>query len=164
MCSPHQYLYVGQPIEVRYRTGLCDARGNEAHAATYIRRRLIVLDGGLKRQSREHRRILLHELFHFAWLRLGNRRRWSWEQLLQIEWEAGARGEAGWSAEWRKLALSSRDAATRSVKWREYCCESFCDTGAWIVSGEEAELTLGRKLLIRRRNWFEPLLSSPLPI
>lgn len=144
----------GRPVEVRYRDRLRDTAGNPAHAASFIRARLIVLDTDLRTDPRERRRILLHELFHFAWARLGNPRRFAWEVLLRAEMQARARGEAGWSAEWRKRKLSRSDIAPRSRRWREYCCESFCDTGAWVYGGGSAELTLSPRRSGARRAWF----------
>ena len=155
----------GRPIEVRYSEALRDTAGNEAHAATFLRRRLIVLDAELRRDAREHRRILLHELFHFAWVRLGNPRRLEWEALLEGEWAARTRGEAGWSAEWRKRELTARDVEGRSVRWREYCCESFCDTATWLAGGGETEVTLARRWRNARRLWFRRAFEScSLPI
>jgi len=113
-----------------------------------------VLDPSLKNNLREHRRILLHEFFHFVWVRLGNDRRRAWEMLLQAEWEARGRGEAGWSAEWRKRKLSREDVANRSRLWREYCCESFCDTAAWVKGGVHPEVTLSRTRRRVRQAWF----------
>ena len=142
-------------MEVRYRPNLRDTAGNPAHAATCIRQRLIVLDRDLKHDPRERERILLHELFHFVWVRAGNPRRLDWEDLLRAECESRARGEAGWSSEWRKRDLSPRDQATRSRRWREYCCESFCDTGSFVAGGQDGEVTLGRKRLAARVAWFK---------
>ena len=155
----------GAPIEVRYRAELTDTAGNPAHAATYITRRLIVLDEELLDSDTagnkfEHDRILLHELFHFVWVRLGNPRRLAWEELLRQEWTARARGEAGWSAEWRKRLLTARDLAGRTRRWREYCCESFCDTAAWIYVGDNAEMTLAPGRGRRRREWFSRELAT----
>ncbi len=67
-----------------------------------------------------------------------------------------ARGELGWSAEWRKKALGIEDPARRTRRWREYCCESFCDTAAWLFAeaGEHEELTLGKSHREARREWF----------
>ncbi len=48
--------------------------------------RRIILDPELKRTAGTHRRILLHEYFHFAWVRLGNPRRLAWEAYLEAEW------------------------------------------------------------------------------
>ena len=123
-------------------------------AATFIRRRVIVLDPSLKKRPREHRRILLHEYFHFAWVRLGNQRRRAWEAYLMTEWNSGGRGEPGWSAEWRKQKLSDGDVAHRSRRWREYCCESFCDTAAWIMGSIDSEVTLGQARRRARLTWF----------
>jgi hypothetical protein len=108
----------------------------------------------LRGNKTEHERILLHEIFHFVWVRLGNPRRREWEALLAREWKARARGEAGWSAEWRKRALRSDDVAQRTLAWREYCCESFCDTGAWVGGGHEREVTLAARRRETRRSWF----------
>jgi hypothetical protein len=154
----------GRPIEVRYRDNLRDTAGNPAHAATFIRQRLIVLDRELRRTPSEHRRILVHELFHFVWVRLGNNRRRAWETLLRAEWNARSRGEAGWSAEWRKRELRAADPRHRTRKWREYCCESFCDTAATIETGTRAEVTLPAKRLAARRTWFAEQLPKSLPV
>jgi hypothetical protein len=154
----------GRPIEVRYRDNLSDTAGNPAHAATFIRQRLIVLDRELRSNPREHERILTHELFHFVWARAGNQKRRAWEALLRIEWRAKARGEAGWSAEWRKRELSPDDVKCRSRKWRDYCCESFCDTAACLETGSRTEVTLAPGRLAQRRLWFAEQLGNPLPI
>ena len=147
-------------MEVRYRPNLRDTAGKAAHAATFIRDRIIVLDLDLKHDPRERERILLHELFHFVWVRLGNPRRLDWEVLLRAEWEVRARGEAGWSSEWRKRDLSSQDVAGRSRAWREYCCESFCDTGAYVAGANDGEVTLSRKRLSARVAWFASVFGG----
>ena len=95
----------GRPIEIRYSANLHDTAGNPAHAASFIRQRVIILDGELRADRRERERILVHELHHFVWVRLANGERRSWEDLLLSEWSGNARGEAGWSAEWRKDRL-----------------------------------------------------------
>jgi len=145
----------GKPVRLEIRSALTDHRG-EVHAGAFLRERRIVFDAGLPRERREFARVFVHELFHFAWLRLGNARRWSWEALLREELRDRARGELGWSAEWRKRALQPRDARLRTRHWREYACESFCDTAAWIFSGVRAhrEFTLARRFRDRRRRWF----------
>jgi hypothetical protein len=147
-------LFDGEPVHVRYRADLRDTAGNAAHAATSIRGRLIVLDPELKKDAGEHRRILLHEYFHFVWVRLGNPRRLEWEECLAAEWKAGARGEAGWSAEWRKGKLAEADVRGRSRRWREYCCESFCDTAALAYGGGDREVTLAKTRRRARVAWF----------
>ena len=101
-------------------------------------------------------RILIHELSHFAWVRLGNAQRRSYEDLLGEEIVKGAGGELGWSAEWRKRALSGSDRRERTRRWREYAAESFCDTAAWLFSGarRHEEYTLAARFRSRRRLWF----------
>jgi hypothetical protein len=144
-------LFDGAPVRIRYRANLRDTAGNPAHAATFIRRREIILDPESKTN-----RILLHEYFHFAWVRLGNPRRAAWETLLKSEWKTRARGEAGWSAEWRKKKLSPRDLGDRTRLWREYCCESFCDTAAFVFAPNPdiTEVTLSPMRLRARTVWF----------
>ena len=154
----------GRAIEVRYSRALTDTAGNPAHAATFIRRRLIVLDRALLRNRPEHSRILTHELFHFVWVRLGNPARREWEALLRAEFAHRARGEAGWSAEWRKRALHAADVTTRTRLWREYACESFCDSAASLYSGTSTEVTLGRARLLRRHAWLAKQFQISLPI
>ena len=141
----------GRPIRVELRRTL----GPHA-AATSIPRRLILLDAGVLARRGEFERILVHELFHFAWVRLSNEKRWSWEQVLQEELTTGARGELGWSAEWRKAKLTGTDAGGRTPRWRRYACESFCDTAAWLYAGLSAhdEFTLHASARGRRRSWF----------
>jgi len=145
----------GQPIRLEIRRALADRRG-AVHAGAFIRERRIAFDAKLAANRREFDRIFVHEIFHFVWLRLGNPRRWSYEGLLRQEMRGNARGELGWSAEWRKRALAARDTRRRSRRWREYACESFCDTAAWIFSGVRAhpEYTLARRFCERRRQWF----------
>jgi hypothetical protein len=145
----------GLPVEVRFVRAPRDLRG-EVHGVSFIRERRITLDSALRRGGSEYNRILVHELFHFVWVRLGNPVRRSWEELLASECAGGVRGELGWSAEWRKAALSASDRAGRTRRWREYCCESFCDTAAWLFSGIAAheEFTLAGRYRRARRRWF----------
>jgi hypothetical protein len=156
----HLGLFEGAPVKIIYRASLRDTAGNPAHAATFIRRREIVLDPVLKNKPGRHCRILLHEYFHFAWVRLGNRRREAWEAVLASEQKSHVRGEAGWSAEWRKQKLVPRDVAERSRFWREYCCESFCDTAAFVFAArsgyaaDRSEVTLSTTRLRARAVWF----------
>lgn len=127
------------------------------HAASYIRKRRIVLDTDLEQNPRELARILVHELFHFVWVRLGNAVRRSYEALVIEECRQRARGEMGWSAESRKRSLPrGRKALTNSRLWREYLCESFCDTAACIYSGvrRHPEYTLAARHRKRRCEWF----------
>jgi len=134
-------------------------RGQEVHAGSRIPAREMVLDEALMDRPHEFARIFLHELFHFIWVRLGNRRRRSYEDLL-IRERAG--GELGWSADMRKAALAAADRTERTKKWREYACESFCDTGAWFASAiaRHPEYTLPVAARGRRRRWFVELCKS----
>lgn len=145
----------GRAIEVRYEEGLVDSAGHRAHASTSIRGRVIVLDKELKAAGPEKARVMVHELFHFVWVRLGNPRRKAWEELLRTEWNAKAKGETGWSSEWRKRELKPEDLENRSPYWREYCCEAFCDTASLIFGGPDDENNLGLKWQRGRRKWFE---------
>ncbi len=143
----------GRPVEVRYVRAPRGRRG-PVDGGALLRQRRIILDAALGRDSG---RVLLHELFHFAWVRLGNPRRLAFEELLRRELQTHARGELGWSAEWRKAELTPTDAAARTRRWREYCCESFCDTAAWMFSGVRGhpQFTLTPRFRRARRAWFQ---------
>jgi len=147
----------GAPIRIQNAQGLRDHRG-PIHAGAFLRERRIVFDC----TKAEFPRIFVHELFHFVWLRGGNRMRHSYEDLLARERRARAAGEAGWSAEWRKRKLSDADMRSRTRRWREYCCESFCDTAAWAYSGvrRHAEFTLSARFLASRRKWMQEAMES----
>jgi hypothetical protein len=80
----------GRPIEIRSRDNLSDTAGNPAHAATFIRPRLIVPDHELRGNPRERERFLIHELFHFVRVRAGDKKCHAWEALLRSEWQAKA--------------------------------------------------------------------------
>lgn len=138
-------------------------RGEPVHAASFIRKRRIVLDSDLEQHPRELARILVHELFHFVWVRLGNPARRSYERLLVEERRQRARGELGWSAESRKRNLPpDSPTLTASRLWREYLCESFCDTAAWIYAGvrRHPEYTLAARHRRRRAGWFRKAFSG----
>jgi hypothetical protein len=138
--------------------------GQPVYAGTFIRKRKIVFDGELEHKPREMARILTHELFHFAWVRLGNPARRSFAELLREEWKGHARGELGWSAESRKLELPRRP---QDAKWRAYVCESFCDSAASIYSGVQRhdEFTLSKRHRTRRAEWFRRTFGDgPIPI
>jgi hypothetical protein len=141
----------GKPVRIATAAGLRDLRG-PVHAGAFLRERRIALDC----TRAELARILVHEIFHFVWVRTGNPARRSFEQMLESEWQAGVRGELGWSAEWRKRELTPPYVWSRSRRWREYCCESFCDTAAWLYSGtaRHPEFTLGMRASRVRRRWF----------
>jgi hypothetical protein len=141
----------GRPIRVEIRRSL-----GPHLAATSIPRRVILLDRELLSTRGEFERILIHEIFHFAWVRLSNADRRSWERLLAAEIRSRAAGELGWSAEWRKAKLTRSDVRSRSAKWRRYACESFCDSAAWLFGGlarhEEFTLTVSHRRA--RGRWF----------
>ena len=126
-------------------------RGTPVHAGSFPRERRIVLDAGLSQPERQ--RILLHELFHFAWVRLSNARRESYAALIGGELSRRARGEMGWSAEWRKAELPRRSARF----FREYLSESFCDTAAWRYGSLRIhdEFTLTLRWRTARREWLD---------
>jgi hypothetical protein len=147
----------GAPVRVEFASGLRDRRG-PVHAGSFLRERRIALDC----TRAEFPRIFVHEVGHFIWLRLGNPMRLRYEDLVRAEIASGARGELGWSAEWRKDALDANDAAARTRRWREYCCESFCDTAAWRYSGLERheEFTLAARWRQKRRAWFTASLEN----
>jgi hypothetical protein len=137
-------------------------------ASASIRRRVILLDREVLAKTGEFERILIHEVFHFAWVRLSNANRRSWERLLEKEFRARAAGELGWSAERRKRALTPADAARRSPQWRRYACESFCDSAAWLFGdlGIHDEFTLAPGRRHVRRDWFRAAFpaTSAVPI
>jgi hypothetical protein len=147
----------GAPIRIQSAHALRDRRG-AVHAGAFVRERRMAFDCSRK----EFPRIFVHELSHFIWVRLGNPARRSYERLVKGEWRAGARGEMGWSAEWRKRALTAGDVQSRSRRWREYCCESFCDTAAWLYSGarRHPEFTLKGGCRAGRRAWFAQRIES----
>jgi len=135
-------------------------------AATHIPRRLILLDAELFSKKGEFERILIHEIFHFVWVRLSNQTRWHWEELLAKELAAHARGELGWSSEWRKNKLTRVDVRRRSTAWRRYICESFCDTSSWLCAGlqRHEEHTLCLRSRRTRRDWFLVYLFKRVPV
>ncbi len=147
----------GRPIRVEVRRSL----GSHLAAAS-IPRRVILLDAAVFASRGEFERILIHELFHFAWVRLSNQKRRDWEDILMHELAAQATGELGWSAEWRKDTLSPKDIRRRTPRWRRYACESFCDTAAWLYAGLRThdEFTLAGPPRRLRRQWFTDALRN----
>lgn len=122
-------------------------RGTPVHAASFIRRRKIVLESELLAKA-DLPQILVHEIFHFVWARLGNVKRASYAAVLAEEARARARGELGESAQVRKkIAPASRD----------YVCESFCDTAAWLYAPgiKQSNVTLAKRWQRRREAWFD---------
>ena len=148
---PHLRAHRGKLLTGR------DARGREVHAASFLRERRIVLDAALKSKPRELDRILTHELFHFAWLRLGNPKRRSYEALLDAEIRRRIPGELGWSAERVKESLSREDCVSGAAgDGASTYVKSFCDSGAWLLSGRgrHAEFTLPAATRLTRRGWL----------
>ncbi len=163
----------GRAIEVAFLPALRARRGRlhsgasepgqPVHAASFIRERKIVLDSSLRSSRGELTRVLLHELFHFAWARLGNPARRSFERVLEAELAVHARGELGWSAETRKRICQSGGRRA----WRDYLCESFCDSAAWFFGGlrRHEEVTLAKRHRERRAAWFAGRFAGPsIPI
>jgi hypothetical protein len=161
----------GEPIRVRFLPELTarsnrfesgTGRGREVHAASFPRRREIVLDKALLDEPGELARIFVHELFHFAWVRLSNAARNGFEQLVADEFARGARGELGWSAQNAKQKLGASDREKNNRAWREYVCESYCDTAAWhlLQLDGHGEVTLGARDRQSRRRWFADHLGK----
>jgi hypothetical protein len=147
----------GAPVRVEVMRSLRDRHG-PVHGGAFLRERRIALSC----TRAEFSRIFVHEVAHFIWLRLGNAARLSYEEIARTEIAARARGELGWSAAWRKNALRAEDIDGRTRRWREYCCESFCDTAAWRYGGRERhpEFTLGARWRRWRQAWFEDVLRN----
>ena len=137
--------------------------GQPVYAASFIRKRKMVLDQELQHRPNELARIVVHELFHFVWARLGNPVRRSYLALLKKEWKERARGELGWSAELRKARLRKpARSGGRPGQWRDYACESFCDTAASLYSGvrRHPEFKLATRHRKCRAEWFRATFSS----
>lgn len=133
--------------------------GKAVHAASYLRSRQMTLESELLANETELTRILLHELFHFIWLRLSNARRASYQALVLAEWRRRSRGEAGWSAEHVKARIKKPG---RSRLWRLYVCESFCDSGAAYAARLTAhpEFTLAKSFWDKRSQWLGIFLAA----
>ncbi len=147
-----------------------DAAREHTHAVSFIPERYIVLEAGLFRRRIELGRILYHELCHFVWPRLGNPKRRRFQALLRRELRERIAGELGYSSEHRKAGLPARShgASRPSLlrKKRDYFCESFCDTGSFVLLGKErrnrhSEYTLSAAGRQRRcRAWSQMVLES----
>ena len=112
-------------------------------------------------------RIFVHEVFHFVWSRLSAHTRKSFENLVDSEMQRRARGELGWSAESIKLKLTAEDRANRTRRWKDYICESFCDTAGWMFGTRTrySDMTLAKRFRAARRQWFrEWIAGRPLAI
>jgi hypothetical protein len=156
----------GSPIRIRFESELTahrgkllsqqPSRGTAVHAASFIRKRELVIDSELVKRPRILRFIIIHELFHFVWMRLGNKSRAEFTQLLADEYMYRARGELGDSAAVKKALLAPSDSLTNTRRWRDYVCESFCDTAAWRYSGvkQKGASGLAPRWRKRRELWF----------
>ena len=144
------------------RSGLLQA-GTPVHAAAFIRRREMILEKALVRNPGMFRLILVHELFHFVWARLGNLSRASFADLVSAELRMGATGELGESADVKKTALRLKDQGLAGRLGRDYVCESFCDTAAWLYSRTElpSEFRLAKRWRELRRLWFTATFNQP---
>jgi hypothetical protein len=137
--------------------------GTPVHAASFIRERKIILEAKLVGTSGMLRLIFVHELFHFVWTRLGNKARNEFANLLFREWMEGARGELGESSSVKKHLMGREDAPSIDSRlWRDYVCESFCDTAAWLYAGvkDHAAFTLSKRYRSRREAYFRAIVGT----
>jgi hypothetical protein len=155
---------VGDPVSIKILPRLTAHRGKllsgsphlgvPVHAATFIRRREIVLETGLTRKPGALRLITVHEIFHFVWARLGNSARRAYAALLEAEAASHARGELGESSSLKKSPACTRD----------YICESFCDTAAWLYAGvrRSRHFILAACWRKRRHAWFQETFGAKM--
>jgi hypothetical protein len=131
------------------------------HAASFLRERRIVLESELLARPPDLRLILTHELFHFVWWRLGNGKRRDFHNLLIAESSAQARAELGESSSVAKSSLLADDRDAQNARWKNYVCESFCDTAAWLYSGisTHPQFRLAQRWKWRRQAWFAGITS-----
>jgi hypothetical protein len=161
----------GSPIALEFQPDLrahrgkllsgSSEKGRAVHAASFLPERRIVLERQLLTQSRELRLILTHELFHFVWRRLGNRARAEFDSLIRSEFRSRARGALGESSGVAREPLTDKDAVVRSQRWKNFVCESFCDTAAWLHAGvaESEHFRLAQRWNSVRRTWFAGLIN-----
>ncbi len=164
----------GEPILVEFRRSLRASRGklvsgshagSAVHAASFLRERRIVLDSALLRNAAERDRILAHEIFHFVWWKLPPATRGQYANIIRAERLSSVPGEMGWSAEWRKNALAPSDWFAGTRRFRDYLCESFCDSAAALIVSlkQHPEITLPagarRARFAWLRNWMEVSLT-----
>ena len=126
-------------------------KGCPVYAASFVRKRKIVLTTDLLNDPPMLRLILIHEIFHFIWPRLSNAVRQEFSELLRAEVAVRARGELGESSGVKKQGRSRSAAA-----WKDYVCESFCDTAAWLFAGvgQHPSFRLAKAWRVRRALWF----------
>jgi len=152
--------FIGEAIPIEFRPNL-RARGSEVHASTFLHRRLIILDSALLRNRPERERILAHEIFHFVWWKAPAIRA-AYADRIHQEFASGIKGEMGWSAEWRKLELKPADLKHHTRRFRDYLCESFCDSSACLLLriSRHPEITLPARARRARRNFFEAYVAG----
>ena len=140
----------------------CHGHGIPVYAASFIRAREIVFETELLAEPRLLQLIAVHELFHFVWTRLSNSARHEFADLLRFELDSRARGELGESAVVKKSLLAAGPCSGESCLWRDYVCESFCDTAAWLYSGIELNpfFSLANRWKRKRAAWFEAAIGS----
>lgn len=114
------------------RRGLRVAGDCSTQAVSYVRERVLVLHRRLLRQRWLGQRLFYHELCHFLWPRLAAGARRRYLKHLRRELAQAVRGELGYSAQDRKRRRLRR--VRSGSAWREYACESFCDTGAYALA------------------------------
>jgi hypothetical protein len=155
----------GNPISFELRPDLTAYRGKllsgaelgtPVHAAAFIRKRVVVLETDLISQAERLRLILIHEIFHFVWVHLGNCQRRAFAKLLMGEMRGRAQGEIGESADIKKQLLREQGFFDEQSRlWRDYVCESFCDSAAAFYSGVADEhFTLAGSWVKRRYAWL----------
>jgi hypothetical protein len=164
--SVRRVVFIGEsplPLE--------DAQRDYTHAVSFIPERYVVLNADLFRRRIELGRILYHELCHFIWPRLGNPKRRRFEAHIAGELRDGVRGELGYSSEYRKenikVATGRRHSTAANRKRKlEYVCESFCDTGSFVLLGrkrrkQHSEYSLSRRALRQRVDLWSELVLKP---
>jgi len=161
----------GEQILVSYRPMLTawkgellsrSHKGDAVYAGSFLRKRRIVLEEQMLKTPRVLERIFVHEVFHFVWSRLAKRLRDSYERLVLAEFRRGVGGELGWSAESIKLKLTLADRRARNRRWKDYLCESFCDTAGWLfgTASRYSEMTLDRESRDERRRWMREHIET----
>ena len=133
------------------------SRGDAVHAASFLRERRIVFEHDLLHDGATLRSILIHEVFHFVWWRLGNPARFSYEDLIRKEIRIGVKGELGESSAVAKSRLQPGDCQAATRRWKNYVCESFCDTAAWFYGDRTitTHVTLPSRRISTRELWLE---------
>jgi hypothetical protein len=165
-------LELSSPVQVAFLPGLTAYRGKllsradrgtPVYAASFIRQRRIVIEQDLLSSPAVLRFILVHEFFHFVWVRLGNTSRAEYSRLLVAELVGKARGELGESSAVKKAELQPDGKLSPPSKlWRDYACESFCDSAASIFTqGPVHEgARLGKAWSKIRRQWLLQKLAD----